>query len=119
MWLHRLFFYLPALYYKMRTTQYKKSDDHGDNRITKPGSKKLTQHPRSVNSDDVPPLATIMARCPNPHIAQQPLPLKKHQFSHKFVECANLFVFHTPTRKAGPFLTLPTPVSHSLDCHLM
>ena len=68
----------------------KNADDHGDNRITKPGSKQLAEHHRSVNSDDAPPLATIMARCLDPQIAQQPLPLKKHPFSPESVKCVNL-----------------------------
>ena len=52
----------------------KNADNHGDNRITKPGSKQLTEHRRSVNSDNATPLATIMARCLDPQIAQKPLP---------------------------------------------
>ena len=72
------FFYVPASCGKVRIMQYKKNaDDHGDNRITKPGSKQLMEHPHSVTSNNAPPLATIMARCPDPQIAQQPLLLKK------------------------------------------
>jgi hypothetical protein len=49
----------------------KNTNDHGDNRITEPGSKELTKRPRSVNSDDASPFVTIMTRCPDPPIAQK------------------------------------------------
>ena len=58
----------------------KNADDHGDNRITKPGSKQLTEHHCSINSDNATPLATIMARCLDPQIAHKPLPLKNTHF---------------------------------------
>ena len=81
----------------------KNAYDHGDNRITKPGSKQLTEHHCSVNSDNATPLATIMARCLDPQIAQKPLPLKKHPFSPEFVECVNLQILMHGQEKHGHF----------------
>jgi hypothetical protein len=54
--------------------------NHGDNRITKPGSKELTERPHLVHSDDASPLVTIMARHPDPPIAQKLLLWKNTHF---------------------------------------
>ncbi len=81
----------------------KNADDHGDNRITKPSSKQLTEHCCSINPDNATPLATIMARYLDPQITQKPLPLKKHPFSPEFVECMNLRILTHGQEMHGHF----------------
>jgi hypothetical protein len=59
------------------------ADNHGDNRITEPGSKECTECPSLFSSDDASPPTLQLHRI---------YFFKKKQFSPKFVECVNLHI---------------------------
>ena len=71
---HFFIFLHHAAMWELHST--KSTNDHGDNLITNPCSKQLTEHCCSINSHDATPFATIMARCLNPQIPQQPILFK-------------------------------------------
>ncbi len=68
----------------------KNAHDHGETASTEAGSKELTEQGGLDDSGRELPLGTIKARCPDPPIAQQTLPLKKHPFLPQFMKCTNL-----------------------------
>ena len=115
---HCLFFMHPHCAAKWESCSTKNADNHGDNQITEPGSKELTEHPHLVNSNDAPPLVTIMTRCHDPPIAQK-LVLWKNPIFIQICGVHESPNSNAPGRKARPFLPLPTPVSHYLHHHWM